>query len=127
MKTKSERISARISVDLKRRIARVEEATGMSEAQQIEASVLALVAFFELHGYVANPMTVAPKAKPATIPTPTFPSTARPPQQDAHSVNESAPTADAVPLTRSTTPAQPDITKTRRGIRGMIAKEKGKS
>jgi hypothetical protein len=122
MKTKSERISARISVDLKRRIARVEEATGMSEAQQIEASVLALVAFFELHGYVANPMTVAPKAKPAT----TFPSTARPPQE-IHSVNESAPTADAVPLTRSTTPAQPDITKTRRGIRGMIAKEKGKS
>jgi hypothetical protein len=126
MKTKSERISARISVDLKRRIARVEEATGMSEAQQIEASVLALVAFFELHGYVANPMIVAPKAKPATIPTPTFPSTARPPQE-IHSVNESAPTADAVPLTRSTTPAQPDITKTRRGIRGMIAKEKGKS
>jgi hypothetical protein len=59
--------------------------------------------------------------KPAT-----FPSTARPPQE-IHSVNESAPTADAVPPTRSTTPAQPDITKTRRGIRGMIAKEKGKA
>lgn len=59
------------------------------------------------------------------IPTPTFPSTARPPQ-DVHSVNEPAPTADAVPPIRTNTPAQPDITRTRRGIRGMIAKEKGK-
>ena len=126
MKTKSERISARISAELKGRMARVEDATGMSEAQQIEASVLALVDYFETHGSVAVPMTVAPKAKPATIPTPTFPSTARPPQE-VHSVNESAPTADAVPPIRTNTPAQPDITKTRRGIRGMIAKEKGKS
>jgi len=85
MPKKPRRISARISNELKARIARVEDATGLSEAQQIEACVTALVEYFELHGSVTVPLAVVPK-KAAAI----FPSTARS-TPDAASLNEPPP------------------------------------
>jgi hypothetical protein len=70
MPRKPRRISARVSDELKTRMARLESRTGLSEAQQIEACVAALLDYFEAHGEITLPLRIVPRAeKGASFPT----------------------------------------------------------
>jgi len=132
---KSSNFSLRVEDEQRAKLQAAANVTAEGDTSVVlRACIRAYIEAFERDGEVPNPLAIISKSKlralesahaPPAFHTPTFPSTARPPQ-DVHSVNESAPTADAVPPIRTNTPAQPVITKTRRGIRGMIAKEKGK-
>ena len=125
--SKDDRLHFRLDPVAREKLRKVCAVTGLDEPTALRACISAFIEYVEAHGEITLPLRVVPRAKEkAAIPTPTFPSTARAPHGATLSLNEEPAKRDAVPPTRTNTPAQPDITKTRRGIRGMIAKEKGK-
>lgn len=115
---KDDRITVRLTPDLRRRLIAVCKKTGLDEPTAIRALCEAFCENVELRGGIWLPLSVVSKSPSGT--TPTFPSTAsRTPAGETFSVNEEPPKRDAA----TASPLAPRLAKTRAALRGMAQKE----